>query len=194
MGKGQLLPILQPTQPEKKPLPPEYEQLRDAATRFFYACGSRKLCGACFEGNLMTYTGAFVLRPGEERVIWDKQYRSRGCCIPCKNLGETACTDKPLGCAAYVCYKLEGLIPGRLLGRAQQLKKKVWAVSASIGSEGMTWDRKRKFLKEERLRMRALAHSFNRMTRWIELTGWHPNWPLVEVLTKAIPDSLVGRA
>jgi len=169
-------------------IPPEYQALVDALSNFYYACGSQKLCGACFAGKLEAYYD-----DGKKRI--DPQWRRKGCCGYCPNLSSTGCVQKPVGCASYNCSMLNQLLPARLKGyRIARVASRAfhWGhPGAGCYSRELAKVSEHNYTPEALRQMRASADTINRWTRWIKMTGWKPDWEKMQEITRAEPGTFV---
>jgi len=169
-------------------VPPEYTALTDAISEFLYACGSKTMCGACFGGRFSAagYNPAYTKEENGKLV-------SAGCCASnCPLLGSTGCVQKPYGCAHYVCSRLEHVVPAQLLRRFRHYLARSYFPGKSAWIEGLREAAVQPW-RPDWIRSAVLAtQRIKRLTKWLKLTGWHPNWPLVEKLSGAEPGTLTG--
>lgn len=154
-------------------IPPEYTRLTDAISALFYACGSQKLCGACFAGKLDLGNG------------WQKRRPSSGCCQGCENLGPAGCLQKPLGCASWTCEWLRALVPVRVvrfkndaLGILRERGVYVDAFRTGGFAQRHTASQLRAMLR--------VAIRVERVVAWMKRTGYpQPDWEKMKQVTNA---------
>lgn len=183
-------------------IPQEYTDLTNAISALFYACGSKKLCGACFAGKLQDYAARDFKYPR----------KSNGCCGHCSNLSAVGCVQKPIGCASWLCTYTAALIPEkllRLLGNdsghcctetrallQKQIKRYTGVdMSSFFRLEGFKygtgWDRKhiQNLTPKQRRGLRLVTKRVKVAVRWAE-KNFKPNWPLMQRITRAEPGAL----
>lgn len=200
-------------------VPEEYTALSDAISRIFYVCGSGKLCGACFRGELVDYSARTVpyQHIRKSRIRNPRAFESNGCCGSCSHLSATGCVQKPLGCAGWQCPYSANLLPERIsifLGvemhtrggqystarRPRRNSLKFWVSNKLSCENGWRRDifsffRIKGFdtplTQQDKHWLKVAAKRVNRIADWLERTGLNkPNWPLMEKITRAEPGTL----
>lgn len=105
-------------------VPEEYTALEQAISRLFYLCGSKTLCGACFQGKLLDHGYCYSIKyeltaiyqdiAVKRKLVSKTPWKSYGCCGRCSSLSAQGCVQKPLGCASWQCQYISMLLPERI--------------------------------------------------------------------------------
>lgn len=187
-------------------VPEEYTALVDAISSLFYVLGSKKLCGACFQGKLLYDSYAQWLRNDksarESELAQDvakgshlSHWPSNGCCGRCPNLSTEGCVQKPLGCAMWTCYYTRTLLPKEVLDflgdprSSHKASLKFW-LAKRLGYDIFSFFRIQGLSvpldTQKRRVLRIAANRVQKVAVWLERTH-KTNWPLMEKITYAAP-------
>lgn len=165
-------------------IPAEYIALVDAISAFYYACESKTLCGACFQGKL------------------DRPLEYKGCCGSCPNLSSTGCVQKPVGCARYSCFKLDMLVPEAFKSDFYKLISYNTGLFNNTGAydhpgNGCYPDTVKRvseynYPPDVLARLAAAAKEVEALTERLKLSGYKPDWLMLETKLKAESGSLTA--